>query len=717
MGKLSYLTNPASVAVVGASAQDGKVGNTVMVNIRASGYKGQVYPINPKATEILGYKAYKSILEVPGEIDVVVVVIPAKAVLAAARECVEKHVKCLICIAAGFKEIGGDGVKLEADLVEICKKGNVRLVGPNCLGLVTPTLNCTFASSQPSKGTIAFLSQSGAMLTSILDWAHTNGIGFSNFISLGNKADVDEVDLVMEVAEDPNTSVILLYLESVVDGKKFLEQIPASVAKKPIIILKSGTSAAGAAAASSHTGALAGNDIAFDLAFEKAGVVRAKTMSDLFDLGRLFTSQRMINGRDFVIITNAGGPGIVTTDAFETYGVGLSKLSDKTKDALRKVLPEEASAKNPVDIVGDAPPKRYADAFDICFAEDDKAVAGAVVLVTPQGQTQPNDVAKLCVEMGKKYPSKFIVSAFMGGETMVEPCRILREAKMPVFAFPEPAIYATSALIRYSEVRARPALASKSIPHFKVDNERIKKIFAEARADGRTVLLSHETSEIFTIYGVNAPRTKLATSPDEAAKFAEELKYPVVMKIVSPQIIHKSDCGGVKLNIKSKDEAHKAFSEIMENAKKNGPKGAVLKGVEVQQMVDFSVYSKTVEMIVGVSRDPTWGAMIMVGQGGIYANYVKDVAFELSYKYDKADALAQLKRTKVSEILEGVRGQPRSDIEGLLDVMVRLSQFVNDYPEVVELDMNPLLVFEEQKDGKRPGVAAVDVKITLSDKH
>lgn len=715
MGKLSFLTNPSSVAIIGASPHAGKVGNTVVTNIKESGYAGKVYPINPTAPEILGYRAYKSILEIPDPVEVVVIVIPSKAVLAAAKECAQKKVKSLVVITAGFKEVGGEGVQMEQDLIKVCKDADIRLVGPNCLGIVTPNLNCTFASSKPSKGSIAFLSQSGAMLTSILDWALTNGIGFSNFISLGNKADVDEVDLIMEVAEDPNTDIILLYLESIVDGKKFLEQIPTCVHNKPVIILKSGISAAGAAAASSHTGALAGNDIAFDLAFEKAGVLRAKTMSDLFDLGRLFASRRLPKSDNFVIVTNAGGPGIITTDAFETYKVNMAILSDKTKEELAKVLPAEASVKNPVDIVGDAPPKRYEDAIELCFKEPAEKVAGVIVLVTPQGQTKPCEVAELCVRSYQKYPDRLIVSAFMGGLTMNEPANILNKAKMPVFPFPEPAINATGAIIKYMHIRNRKTLAEKKVESFKVDDARIKAIITGARADGRTVLLSHETSEIFTLYGVNAPKTKLATNEQEAAKFAKEVSFPVVMKIVSPQIIHKSDCGGVKLNIKTEAEATAAYKEIMANAAKNGPKGAVLKGVEIQQMVDFSKYAKTTEMIVGVNRDPTWGPMIMVGQGGIYANYIKDVAFELAYKYSREDAEAQLKKTKIYDILNGVRGQARSDIDGLLDVMVKLAQLVNDYPEITELDMNPLLVFEEQKDKKNPGISAVDVKITLSE--
>jgi len=707
MGKLSFFTNPASVAVIGASAQAGKVGYTVVENISKSGFQGAVYPINPKAPEILGYKAYPNIKEVPGDVDVAVIVIPAKHVLGAAEQCGEKGVKGIVVITAGFKEIGGEGVELEHKLVEIAKKYGMRIVGPNCLGFVTPTLNCTFASAQPTKGSIAFLSQSGAMLTAILDWAVEAKVGFSNFLSLGNKADVDEVDLIEEIADDPATSIILLYLESIVQGSKFMELIPRCVAKKPVIILKAGTSAAGAAAASSHTGALAGNDIAFDLAFEKAGVLRARTMGELFEMAQLFTSGHLPRGRNFCIVTNAGGPGIISTDAFETYNVGLSALSDATKDALRKVLPAEASVKNPVDIVGDAPPKRYEDAIDIVFKEPDDVVAGALVLVTPQGQTQVDKVAELVISKAKQYPNKFLVCSFMGGLTMKLPAQMLKDAEIPSYDFPEPAIMSTSAAIRYSEMRSRPPLAERKLETVPLDEARVHAIIEGARKDGRHTLLSHETSEIFTLLGVSAPRTKLATSAEEAGAFASELGFPVVMKIMSPQIVHKSDCGGVKLGIKSAEEATAAFTEIMKNAAERGPAGAVLKGVEVQQMVDFKQHKKVNEIIVGMNRDSTWGPMLMVGQGGLFANYTKDVAFELSYKYNREDALRQLKKTKVYTILEGVRGEPRSDIDGLLSTMCKLAQLVNTFPEIKELDMNPLLVFED-------AIAAVDVKITLT---
>lgn len=714
MGKLGFFTNPKSIAVIGASSQPGKVGYTVVDNIIKSGYAGTIYPINPKAPEILGHKAYPNITACPETPEIAVFVIPAKFCVATAEDCGKKGVRGIVVITAGFKEVGGQGVEMEKQLVEIGKKYNMRIIGPNVLGVCTPTFNCTFASKAPKKGPIAFLSQSGAMLTAILDWSFSHNIGFSNFISLGNKCDVHEVELIQEVCEDENTKIILLYLESVVDGKAFLEQIPEACRKKPIIILKSGTSTLGASAASSHTGALAGNDIAFDLAFSKTGVIRAKTMDELFSLARLFQNTKFENlkpveDRHFCIITNAGGPGIIATDAFETYGVSLAKMSDDLKAKLRQVLPAEASVKNPIDVVGDAPPKRYADTIDICF--QDSSIDGCLVLVTPQAQTHETEVAKLCVEMQQKYPDKIIVTAFMGGDSMIEPAKILNEGLISNYDFPEPAIQAIKAVCDYAKVRATPANPEPLADTCGFTDEKVKRIneiFEGARKDGRKILLSYETSEIFTLIGVNAPKTKLSTSAEEAAKFATEMGFPLVMKIVSPEIIHKSDCGGVMLNIKSAEEASKAFETIMENARTKGPKGANLKGVEVQQMVDFKSMSKNTEMIVGMNRDPNFGPMIMAGQGGLFANYIKDVAFDLSYNYSPEVAMAQLKKTKIYKILEGVRGQPRSDIEGVVKILVKLSQLVTKFAEIKELDINPLLVFSEKE-----GVAAVDVKITI----
>lgn len=711
--KLNFLFHPNTIAVIGASDTQGKVGHSVMKNIISSGFptKGDVFPINPKLDSVLGFKSYKSVLDVPKDIDLGVVCIPAKLVVDAVRECAIKKVKGLIIITAGFKEVGTEGAVLEKEISKIAEENNIRILGPNCLGLISPAVNASFASKSPLKGQIAMVSQSGAMMTAILDWSISKGIGFSNFVSLGNKADLDEVDFIEEFAEDPNTNIILLYIESVVNGQKFLEVVPKATKKKPVIIIKSGTSEAGSRAASSHTGALAGNDISFDLAFEKTGVIRAKTMTDLFDLAAIFNKAQLPKGKNFAIVTNAGGPGIVTTDGFETYGLGLTRFSKEIIDQLRAKLPAEAAVYDPVDIIGDAPPERYRLALETIFQEPNEICAGALVLVTPQAQTNPPKVAEVLLDIQKKFPEKLIVAAFMGGISMVEPIKILQNSSIPCYEFPEPAIKSMKYMTIYADLQKLPDISLKQTQSISIDRNRIEEIIKQVRLDGRNVLQSSETSEIFSIYGIKSPKTYLAKSSYQAEELAEKVGYPLVMKIVSPDIIHKSDIGGVMLGIKNKEEAKNAFLRIISNAEKFGPMGARILGVEIQEMILTDQYKKKNELIIGMSRDPQWGALLMVGTGGIYTNFLKDVSFELSYKYTIEDAQKQLKKTKIYTILKGVRGEPPSDLEAIYTVLVRLSQLVNDFPEIVELDINPLLVFEENIN--HDGYSAVDIKITI----
>lgn len=713
MGKLNFFLKPRSVAVIGASAVPGKVGYTVMDNMIKTNYKGTIYPINPRGGEILGWTAYKSPKDCPGEIDLAIMCIPSKFVVSSAVECGEKGVKGIICITAGFREVGGEGVKYEHDLVETCRKYGMRLIGPNVLGVMANGLNMTFASSTPKLGKIAMLSQSGAMLTAILDWSATQDIGFSHFISLGNKADVDEIDLIEEIIDDPETSILILYLESVNNGKKFMEVVSKATEKKPVVILKSGRSAAGKAAASSHTGALAGDDMSFDLAFEKAGVIRAHTMNELFDLATLFDKIQPPKGDKFTIITNAGGPGIVATDAFEDAGIGFTRYNEQTQVELKKLLPAEASIKNPVDIVGDAPPQRYYDAIVTSFKmETIENCAGALVLVTPQAQTDPDRVAEMLAGIKKDYPDRMIVSCFMGGVSMETPKKILEEASIPNYPFPEMAIKAIKEMIKYRNLQEekRAAHAAKPVD-VKLDIARIETIIAGARDEGRKNLMPSECSEIFTMLGIEHPKTMLAKSAEEAKKFSTIVGFPVVMKIVSPEIVHKSDCGGVKLFIKSEDEAAIAYEEIMNNAATRGPSGARLIGCEIQKMVDFKKHAKVTELILGMNRDPQFGPLLMVGSGGIYANYIKDVAFQMATNYTAAAARKQILSTKVGRILEGVRGEPASDIEGVVDCLTRLAVLVTQVDSIKELDMNPLLVFEKSE--TEVGYSAIDIKIMI----
>ncbi len=705
---LEAMFHPKSVAIIGASNTPGKIGHTVLRNMQES-YSGLVFPINPKADSIFNHKTYPSVLDIPkeNEIDLAIICIPSRFCIPVIEECGKRGVKGLVIISAGFKEIGGEGRTRELEIVELAKRYKMRVLGPNCLGLITNG-NFSFASITPKKGHIAMLSQSGAMMTGLLDWAVEQDIGFSSFISLGNKCDADEVDYIEYLAQDENTKVIAGYIESVQDGEKFFRVVSAAAKKKPVILLKSGRSVAGAKAASSHTGALAGSDIAFDLAFKKTGVIRADTISDLFNYALTFLQAPIPKGDTFAIITNAGGPGIVCTDAMEKEGVPIARFSAETVNKLKEKLPAESNFYNPVDIIGDAPPERYHDAIDILFNTPDTEVAGGIVLLTPQAQTNPMGVAQLCGQLHAKYPSKVMIGAFIGGVSVSDPAAELMKNGVPVYPFPEDAVRVIRGLIEHGQNQARPLITEKEINQIKVNSQRVREIIEQARADHRVVLLSHETAEIFEHYGIRSPKSRLAQTARDAATMAEDLGFPVVMKIVSPEIIHKWDLGGVILNITTPQEAKEAFMTIMTNAKTKGPSGANIYGVEVQEMIVTSNKKKSTELILGINRDPTWGPMLMVGSGGIYANYVKDVAFDLAFHFDQDDASHLLQKTRIFQILKGVRGESSSDIEGIIQILIRLSQLVNDFEDILELDINPCLIFEDTA-----GYSAVDIKITI----
>jgi len=713
----SFFFNPKSIAVIGASSTPGKVGYNVLKNIIESGYSGKIFPINPKAGEILNYKAYKSVLAVPDEIEIAIFVIPGKLVPSMAEECGKKNIKGLIIISAGFKEIGGEGVIREEKLIEVAKRYDMRIIGPNCLGLIGIHYNGSFAADTPKKGHIAMISQSGAMLTGMMDYSMEQAFGFSCNISLGNKADLDEVDFIEFLADDENTKVILCYLESIEDGEKFLKIVPQAARKKPIVILKAGVSEAGARAASSHTGALAGSDIAYDLAFEKCGVIRANSIGDLFDFGEIFLYQPIPEKNSFAIITNAGGPGIVSVDHFERVGLKFAQFSEPILHQLRDNLPPEAAIFNPVDIIGDASPERYRFTIESVFGinnkeiegfyEDHVTTYGALIIMSPQAQTKPIEVAKLIYDISSNHLSKNkpIVCAMIGEKSIKEARKFLKQHHIPCYPFPERAAHSLKTLVTYREFIESTPLEELDIPKYKVDKHRVKEIFGNVRNDGRTVLLSYETSEIFECYGIKSPKSRLAKTPRQAMNLQGEIGISV-MKIVSPQIIHKTDVGGIVLGIESEQDAFEAFIQIVDNAKKYGPQLVKIYGVEVQEMIDFKTEPKVNELIIGMSRDPQFGPLLMIGSGGIYANFLKDVSFALSYKFTKNDAKAMLQNTKIFSLLQGVRGEAPSDIEAIIDVLLKLSQLVNDFPEIVELDINPLLSFVK-------GCSAVDIKITI----
>lgn len=719
--ELSYFFNPKSIAVIGASATPGKVGYNVLNNIIESGYTGNIYPINPRSDElktILERSAYKSVLDVKEDIDIAIFVIPAKYVNSVAEECGKKGIKGLVVISAGFKEVGGDGILREQELKSIANNYNMRIIGPNCLGFIGSYYNGSFAANTPKQGGIAMISQSGAMLTGMMDYSMEQSFGFSCNISLGNKADLDEVDFIEYLAEDDDTKVILCYLESIEKGEKFLKVIPKAARKKPIIILKAGISEAGARAASSHTGALAGSDIAYKLSFKKSGVIRANTISDLFDYGEIFLYQPIPKENSFAIITNAGGPGIVATDAFEKEGLKFARFSESILHLLRENLPKEAAIFNPVDIIGDASPQRYEFAIKTIFGLNDSknpesktnkeiTTQGALIIMSPQAQTHPSEVAKLIQAISSnKLQEKPILCSLIGGISIHEATKFLNDNHIPCYPFPERAAQSLRAMVEYSTFLKTKPINPKNIPKFKVDKEKVASIFAKAREDERKVLLSYETSQVFESYGIRSPKTRLARTPREAMTYQEEIGK-TVMKIVSPQIIHKTDVGGIILDINTPEEAFEAFVQIIDNAKKFGPQIAKIYGVEIQEMIEFKKQKKTNELIIGMSRDPQFGPLLMVGSGGIYANFLKDVSFALSYNFTENDAKEMLHKTKIFSLLQGVRGESPSDIDAIIEVLLRLSQLVNDFPDIVELDINPLLSFIK-------GYSAVDIKITIS---
>ncbi len=712
---LDFLFQPKSIAIVGASSKSEKVGYSVLKNIIDSQYEGKIFPINPNENEILGFKVYKSVLDVPDDIDLAIFVIPAKFVTPIVEECGKKKIKGVIVITAGFKEIGGEGVQREEELKSIAKKYNMRVLGPNCLGFIGLQYNGSFAAETPKKGNIAMISQSGAMLTGMMDYSMTQAFGFSCNISLGNKADLGAVDFIEHLAEDENTHVILCYLESIKDGARFLEVVPKAARKKPIVILKSGISEAGARAASSHTGALAGSDVAYDLAFEKCGVIRAKTIEDLFDFGEIFLYQPVPKKNSFAIITNAGGPGIVATDAFEREGLKFAEFSERILRELREKLPQEAAIFNPIDIVGDANPERYKFTLETIFAlnhdqsdqKNDVTTNGCLIILTPQAQTNPNEVAKIIYQISSNHlKDKPIACSLIGEKSVADARKYLKTNHVPCFLFPDRAAHCLKILIDRGEILKKEPFYEKEIPRFEANVERVKEIIRSAREDNRTVLLSYETSEIFECYGIKSPKSRLAKTPREAMKIQEEIGK-AVMKIVSPQIIHKTDVGGIVMNVETPQDAFEAYTQIIDNVKKYSSPTIKIYGVEVQEMIDFKKEKKVNELIMGMSRDPQFGPQLMIGSGGIYANFLKDVSFGLAYMFSEEDAKEMLQKTKVFSLLQGVRGESPSDINAIIEVLLRLSQLVNDVPDILELDINPLLSFVK-------GYSAVDIKITVS---
>ncbi len=654
------LFDPESVAVVGATPKRGKVGYAILENLR--NFKGKVYAINPKYRDVLGYPCYPSILEAP-KVDLAVIAVPAKAVNPVLEQCGEKGIKYAVVISAGFRESGREGAKLEEEMVEICRKYGIKLVGPNCLGIINTHngLNATFARTTPKQGNIAFLSQSGAFIIAVMEYFKNVNEGFSKIVSMGNKAVLDEADIIEMLKNDPYTDVIMLYIEGITDGRKFMDVAEKVGKMKPLVAMKSGKTSAGAKAASSHTGSIAGSYQACLAAFRQSGVIPVSSPEELFDVAKLFSKYRKVKG-GVAVVTNSGGPGVMAADAIEEFGLEMASFSQETIEKLKNMLPAGANVYNPVDVLGDADAERFVKAIE-CVAKD-KNVGSIVAITVPTATLNFEEAAKFRIE--KPY-----VLCFMGWEKSD-------------FFDPVRAVRALSSLYNYTKFVER--------------GERRYREYAFDRDKVRKALKSKNPFDLLRVIGVPTPRYGVAKTAEEALKIADEIGYPVAMKVLG-DILHKTDVGCVKLNVE-REEVKKAFVEIIANAERLG--NVRIEGVLIQEMV-----SGGKEVIVGMKRDANFGPLMMFGLGGIYVEVFKDVTFRIA-PLSEEDAKEMIREIKAYKLLKGVRGEKPSDLNAIADVIMRLAQLSLEFPEISEMEINPLRVFEK-------GCSALDFKIILKE--
>lgn len=705
MDKLDAIFAPETIAVIGASNQKGKVGHDIFANILSGGFTGTLYPVNPKAKSVLSVKCYISIKVIPDPIDLAMIILPPKAAMGTVKQCIAKGVKGIVIVSAGFKEVGGEGAEVENKIKKLCADAGVRLVGPNCLGVINPSpkvsLNASFSARMPKPGNVSFISQSGALCTAVLDYAADKGFGFSKFISIGNKADVDELDLLRYYYKDPETHVVMIYMEELSrSAEEFITEVremTSGTNPTHVIAIKSGTSVAGAAAAASHTGALAGSDVIYDGLFIMAGILRCVSVNQLFDYAQAFAANKYPTGDRVAIVTNAGGPGIIATDMSEQSGLTLAKFSKATIKELKKYLPATANFHNPVDVIGDAAKDRYENTLATVLA--DRGVDAALIILTPQSMTDAIGTAEAIVHIARN-SIKPILCAFMGVVDVSDGVKLLQENNVPVYQFPESAARSLGALHQGMKWLFRKILPQYNLVY---DSEKAGNIIEKYMKEGRNVLGELDGNEILKCYGFTTIPMALSKTGAEAVEIADKLGYPVVMKIVSPQILHKSDAGGVKVGLRNSQEVEQAFESIMDNAGAYDPK-ALLEGVLVQKLA-----SKGQEVILGLTKDPVFGHAVMFGLGGIFVEVYKDVAFRLS-PMGRNVARRMVKSIKGYPILKGLRGEAPYDIEAIEKNIVSLKAMADNHPMIKELDINPLFVHEEGK-----GTTVADIIIRLED--
>lgn len=678
------------------------MGHAVFSNVINSKFQGKLYAVNPKPEKILGFTPFTSVSDIPEQVDLAVIVTPREVVGKVLEECGKKNIHAAVIITAGFREIGGEGIELEKRVIEVANRYEIALVGPNCLGVINTSpdisLNASFASSAIKPGTVAFISQSGAMGVAALDYAQKKDFGFSKFVSIGNKATLSECDVLEYLKDDPETKLILVYLEDLQDPKRFLELAKEVTAEcgKPILAIKSGRTNEGQKAASSHTGALSGSDEMVDSLFIQSGVVRIETLEELFDSALAFANQPIPKGNRVAIITNAGGPGIMSTDACIRYGLKLSSFSQKTETSLRTSLPITANIKNPIDVIGDAGADRYGTALEAVL--NDESVDGIIVICTPQLMTDMKAVVEIIIEKTRGC-SKPVFCSFMSLSASEKLYDLFDEANIPNYPFPESCARVFSLMTKYAAWTRRPRTDIKVFTY--VDKEVPARIIQQVLQEKRHFLMETEAYEILSAYGFPLAKYRLAKNIEEAVTAGNEIGYPVVLKIASPDIFHKTEVGGVLLNIKDKEELKKAYTTLTESVQKNKPEARIT-GVMVLEFVTSGA-----EIILGMNRDPHFGPLLMFGMGGIYTEVYKDVTFRFAPIHElSADHM--IETIKGYPILKGARAGKEYDIDTIADLLKRLSQLVIDFPAIRELDINPLKVFH-----KGQGAKIVDARILI----
>ena len=697
---LKKIFNPESVAIVGATKLKGTVPYDIVENILKADFNGALYPVSPRVKHIACVKAYKYVIDIEDPVDLAIIVFPSAVAHMALEQCGQKGIKSVIIISAGYREIGEKGIEREEQIKQIAEKYDISFIGPNCLGVINTdpavNLDASFARQMPDPGNIGFLSQSGALCTAVLDYARAKHIGFSKFISFGNKADISEIDLMFYLMKDEQTKVILLYLEEVSDGKALMDAAREVIAQsgKPILIIKSGRTSEGASAAASHTGSLAGSDEICDAAFEQAGILRCDNIEEMFNKAMAFAYQPPPRSNRVAIITNAGGPGVLTTDAAVKEGLEIARFSEETTKLLKRHLPSTANIKNPVDVIGDARADRYNAALTAITNDD--AVDGIFVILTPQSMTNIDEIAEEIVNVAKE-TDKPIYTSFMGEADVASGIDILLRNKIPHYILPESMCKAFESDHRFHHKIKNHRFRAVSVDD--VDKDSARKVLEGALQSGRKVLEEDEAEIILGAYGLPVLKGGLANSAEEAIEVAKDIGFPVAMKIMSDDIIHKFDTGGVMLNVDGEEAVAAKYQEILDNVKEKAPE-AQIRGIWVTQMAQ-----KGEEVILGIKRDAAFGPVIMFGLGGIFVEIFKDVKFRVA-PLGETGAREMIQSIKGYKLLSGARGKNPADTDSIVDCIYRLSQLSVDFPEIKELDVNPIIVYDEGK-----GCAVVDAKI------